>query len=76
MAIMYPAPWPMRPNPSSQVKLAAGIGVGSAVIVGTLRYMFAPSPFTWKTGVSAAALGAVIGAGTYGLMRWPAAATA
>lgn len=67
---MYPAPWPMRPNPSSQVMLAAGIGLGSAVVVGTLRYLFAPSPFTWKTAAGAAGIGTTLGLGTYLLGRY------
>lgn len=73
---MYPVARPFRPNPSSDVTLAAGIGIGSALVVGTMRYLFAPSPFTWKTAAGAAGIGAVVGGGAYWLRRFPLAATA
>lgn len=71
---MYPMRY--RPNPSREVYIAAGIGLGSALLVGLARYTFAPSPFTWQTAAAAAGIGAVVGGGYYGLGRYGAVAPA
>ncbi len=67
---------PIYTNPAPSVAYPIGIGVGTAAVTGLARFMFAPSPFTWKTALTAVAIGAAVGGAAFAVSRMPAYQTA